>query len=218
MGYRGKVKERNQARRLRAKGWTMPDIAAKLGVSKSSVSLWTHDVSFQPRMWRRPPGRRGPNKLQRAKQAEIDELLAEGRDRISELTEKEFLVVGVALYAGERAKTEGAVKFVNSDPKLMTFFCAWLRYFFEVDESRLRVRLYLHEGLDLEVATAHWAAVTRVPPTQFTKPYRAKPDPSIRHAKHPMGCATLTYSCSRTHRALMGLVRALLSCDLVIPG
>ena len=29
MGYRGKLSEREEARRLRARGWTMPDIAAE---------------------------------------------------------------------------------------------------------------------------------------------------------------------------------------------
>ena len=99
----------------------------------------------------------------------------------------------------------------------MVFFCTWLRHFYEVDESRLRLALYLHQGLDLDASTAYWSALTGIPGTQFTQPYRAVPDPSIRHAKHVHGCVTLSYSCSATHRAVMGLVRALLS-DGAIPG
>ncbi len=57
-----------------------------------------------------------------------------------------------------------------------------------VDESRLRVRLYLHEGLDLEAANRAWSNVTGIPIDQFGKPYRAVPDPSIRTAKHIYGC------------------------------
>src|SRR5690348_17726216 len=104
MGYRGKVREQTRARRLRAQGWTMPDIAKKLGVSRGSISNWTRDVPFQPRMWKRPPGRRGPNALQQRKRAEIEALLAEGRDRIGGLSEQEFLIAGTALYAGEGSK------------------------------------------------------------------------------------------------------------------
>jgi hypothetical protein len=36
--------------------------------------------------------------------AEIDRLLAEGRARIGRLSEREFLIAGVALYAGEGSK------------------------------------------------------------------------------------------------------------------
>jgi hypothetical protein len=101
---------------------------------------------------------------------------------------------------------------------MVVVFCAWLRHFFEVDEERLRLALYLHEGLDLEGAIAYWSELTKIPQCQFTKPYRAVPDPSIRQARHIYGCISVRYSCSRTHRAVMGLVQALLTCDLGLPG
>jgi hypothetical protein len=94
----------------------------------------------------------------------------------------------------------------------------FLRRFFDVDESRLRVRLYLHDGLDIEGATRCWSEVTGVSSEQFLKPYRAVPDPSIRQSKHPMGCPGVRYSSSTTHRAIMGLVAGLLSCDVRSPG
>jgi hypothetical protein len=100
---------------------------------------------------------------------------------------------------------------------MIAFFLAWLRHFFTIDESRLRLRLYLHEGLDLEAATEFWVQVTWIPPAQHGKVCRAVPDPSIRKAKHPMGCPSVRYTCAYTHRAVMGLVRALLSSG-VIPG
>ena len=150
--------------------------------------------------------RRGPNKLQRRKQAEIDELLEEGRRRVGRMTEQEFLLVGAALYAGEGSKSEGSVRFANTDPAMIALFCAWLRRFFEVDESRLRLRLYLHEGLDIESANAFWSELTGIPLSQFGKPYRADPDPTIRTAKHVNGCPSVIYGCTRTHRAVIGLV------------
>jgi hypothetical protein len=126
-------------------------------------------------------------------------------------------VAGVALYAGEGAKRDGAVKFANSDPRMIGFYCAWLRRFFEIDEARLRVRLYLHQGLDLSASVAFWSELTGIPPAQFQKPYRAVPDPSIRRTKHVHGCVSIDYSCSATHRSIMGLVSALLG-GAVIPG
>jgi hypothetical protein len=217
MGYRGKVVERQQARQLRRTGLPVGEIAERLGVSKSSVSLWVRDVEFTPIPRVTRGRRRDPNALQRRKQGEIERLVEEGRVRIGRLSEREFLVAGVALYAGEGAKGDGRLRFVNSDPRMVMFFCAWLRHFYEIDESRLRLALYLHQGLDLAAAMAYWSALTGIPETQFTKPYRAVPDPSIRHAKHVHGCVAVGYSCSATHRSVMGLVRALLS-DGAIPG
>lgn len=224
MGYRGKIDEQNRARDLRAQGWTLGEICEELGVSKASASLWCRDVEMdreeleRRRRARNLAGnegarRRGPNKLQRRKQSEIDAARAEGIDAIGSLNDREFLVTGLAYYSGEGGKTDGAVKFANSDPRLLLFFVRWLRHFFDVDESRLRVKLYLHEGLDLEAANQFWSELTGIPTSQFIKPYRAVADPSIRKSKHPLGCPAITYSCARTHRRIMGMIDALLSCS-----
>ena len=209
MGYRGKLAEQQRARELRAEGHTLLEVATELGVSKSSVSLWVRDVEFTPRVKPRRP--RSPNSLQRRKGSQIEELRVAGIDAIGHLSERDLLVTGVALYAGEGGKTDGTVAFANADPRMITLFLTWLRRFFEIDETRLRMRLYLHEGLDLEEAMAYWSAITRIPVSQFGKPYRAIPDPSIRKNKHPYGCPRLDYACSRTHRTVMGLTAALLS-------
>lgn len=212
MGYRGKVAEREQARHLRADGWPLQRIADELDVSKGSVSTWVRDVPFTPSP-RSPARRRGPNALQRRKQAEIDEAVQWGRAQIGALSDRDLLIAGTALYAGEGSKADGRVGFANTNPDMMALFCSWLRAFFDIEERRLRVRLYLHQGLDLHAATAHWAKVTGIPPAQFGTPYRAVPDPTIRTAKHEFGCATTIYSCSQTHRRIMGLVHALISDD-----
>lgn len=216
MGYRGKIEQQEQARVLRAQNLTLADIATRLGVSKSSVSLWVRDVPFTPSK-RRHGAQRRPHPQRVAKLAEIEALDAEGRARVGLLSTDAFFAAGVALYAGEGAKTDGCVKFANTDSEMTRFFCAWLRQFFKIDETRLRVSVYLHEGLNLEAAEEHWSVVTGVPRSQFAKPYRAVADPTIRRNKHEHGCAYVVYSCSSTHRAVMGCVRALLSSD-AIPG
>ena len=48
MGNRGFVELREEARRLRADAWTLLAIADRLGVAKSTVSLWVRDVEFVP--------------------------------------------------------------------------------------------------------------------------------------------------------------------------
>jgi hypothetical protein len=209
MGYRGKLTERTAACELRALGWPLRDIAKELGVAKASVSVWVRDVAFEPRP-RQRARRRGPNSLQRRKTAEIEALRAEGVAQLGTLSTQAFLAAGAALYAGEGTKQDGAVAFANSDPHMIGFFCAWLREFYEVDETRLRVRVYLHDGLDFDAAQAHWSEVTGIPLSQFVKGYRAVSDASIRQTKHHYGCAYVRYSCTRTHRAIMGLIEALL--------
>jgi hypothetical protein len=216
MGYRGKVREQERARELRAEGATLLDIAMKLGVSKSSVSLWVRDVPFTPSP-RRTGAKRRAHPAAIAKQRQIAELDRWGVERIGRLSDDAFLAAGIALYAGEGAKTDGAVKFANTDAAMVAFFCRWLRRFFDVDELRLRASVYLHDGLDLDAAETRWSSVTGIPRSQFGAPYRAVADPSIRRSKHEFGCVYVRLSCTETHRRIMGLTRALLSSD-AIPG
>ena len=185
-------------------------------MSRSSVSVWVRDVAFDPKPRNRSASR-NPSSLHLARLAEIEAMNEWGKEQIGELSDAAFLAAGAALYAGEGAKTEGAVKFANSDPTMVQFFCLWLRRFFDIDESRLRVSVYLHQGLDLAAAQQHWSEVTGVPLEQFHRGHRPVADPSIRRVKHEHGCCYVIYSCSRTHRRVMGLVRALLSSS-AIPG
>ena len=136
---------------------------------------------------------------------------AAGTARVGVLSSRELLLVGTALYAGEGTKRDGSVGFANSDARMVQMFLYWLRSCFAIDESRLRLTLYLHQGLDLLVANHHWSAATGIPLAQFRKLYRALPDPSIRRSKHPMGCASVVYSSSAIHREIVGMRDALLS-------
>jgi hypothetical protein len=216
MGNRGFVELREEARRLRAEALTLLAIAEQLGVAKSTVSLWVRDVEFVPGP-RAAARRRAPNRLQQAKQAEIEAAQAWGRALLGEVSDRDLLIAGAALYAGEGAKRDGMVVFANSDPRMTRVFVTWLRRFFGIDETRLRLRLYLHQGLDLDEAMRFWSGLTDIPLRQFVKPYRAVVDSSIRSTKHPMGCASVVCCSSSLHRRIMGLVDALLT-STGLPG
>ena len=225
MGYRGEIDKQNRARDLRAQGWTLSEICEEVGCSKASASLWCREVELdQEVLARRRRVRflagnegarlRGPNKLQRRKQAEIEEMSAKGVETVGRLSPRDLMVVGVALYAGEGSKTPGEVRFANSDPRMIRCLVELMRGCFGVEPQQMKLRLYLHEGLDLVAANRFWSEVTGIPAENVRKPYRAVPDPSIRRAKHPMGCPAVCVTSMRLHREVMGLVSALLS----LPG
>ena len=98
---------------------------------------------------------------------------------------------------------------------MVAFFCSCFGSF-QVDESCLRVRLYLHQGLDLAAAIAFWSELTGIP-GRSCEAVPGGGGPDDPHAKHVHGCVGVRYSCSATHRSIMGLVGALLS-GAAIPG
>jgi hypothetical protein len=215
MGYRGKVKEQEQARALRARNHARRHCADLGCVEVVGLAVGSGRPLHANAPAAGPAPR--PHPAHEAKLRQIEELNRDGLERIGTLSDEALLVAGIALYAGEGSKTDGEVRFSNSDPKMLRLFCAWFRRFFNVDETRMRGRLYLHQGLDVSAAEAFWSSVANIPTAQFYKPYRAAPDPSIRRNKHEHGCFSVGYGSSRTHREVMGLVRALLSSE-ALPG
>ena len=173
---------------MRARNMTLQDIATELGVAKSSVSLWVRDVPFTPSKRRTGPQNR-PHPAHEAKLAQIAALNAEGeRAHRHARATKRSSPLALRSTQGKVPRPMVTLRFANTDPTMVRFFCAWLRRFFAIDETRLRVRVYLHEGLDLDAAEAHWSEVTGIPSAQFGKAYRAVADPSIRLTKHEFGC------------------------------
>lgn len=217
MGYAGKWRERQQARELRAQSWTLQAIADELGVAKASVSVWVRDVDFVPKPRNRGHANQKPHPLHLAKLAEIERCRVEAEEWIGTLSERDLTMFALALYAGEGSKGGGSVVFANSDPVLMRVFVTWFRRAFDLDESRLRVKMYLHADLDLDAAVAHWSALLGVPPSQFNKPYRAVADATMRHNRHVMGCVSIVYHSRSIHRRVMAMIAAVGS-SVDLPG
>lgn len=209
MGNRGHVDKQVRARALRALAWTLDEIAAELGCAKSSASKWTQGVAFTPRPRNRGEGVTKPHPLHLRKLAEIEECRRWAADLLGTMDDRDLLLAGIGLYAGDGSKTGLDVRFANSNPDLVRLHCRWLRRFFEIDEHRLRVSLYLHEGLDLDAATRQWSLVTGIPADQFLKPYRPASDVGIRHNKHEHGCCHVRYNSAQTLRKILGLLEAL---------
>ena len=202
---------------MRAEGRTLLDIATTLGV----VEVVGVAVGPRRRLRAAPPsavGNRRPHPQHLAKLAEIEECNRLGIERIGALSDEAFLAAGAALYAGEGCedRRQGAVREHRSGDGrvLLRVVAAVLR------RSTSRGCGCACTCTRASISTRprqFWSEVTGVPRSQFRAPYRAKADPTIRRTKHEHGCVYVDYCCSRTHREVMGLVRALLSSG-AIPG
>ena len=83
-------------------------------------------------------------------------------EQVGELTDREILIAGAVAYWCEGAKSkpyriDEYVRFVNSDPALITLFLRFLDKS-GVSRERLRYRLLIHESADVEAATRYWAS------------------------------------------------------------
>jgi transposase len=174
---------RARARELRREGRTYDEIAAELGVAKSSVSLWVRDL---------PKPQKTPEQMHAMREARWGPYRAE-RDRaqrrtrqaasreIGTLTDRELFLIGVGLYWAEGSKSKPyrlreQVAFINSDPDMIEVYLAWLALL-EVGSARLRFNVMIHESADVAGAERYWADLVGRDVADFGKTTLKKHNP-----------------------------------------
>lgn len=87
--------------------------------------------------------------------------------------EKELKVAGAMLYWGEGSQWRGEkiVDFANSNPGMIQVFLSFLRRIYQINESKLRAYLYCYSNQNVSQLLQFWSQVTKIPTSQFTKPY-----------------------------------------------
>ena len=159
--------ERGVARAMRAEhGTPIKVLAAQLGVSPSSVSLWVRDIEITHEHFSRNLVRAGQvrgdswRELNRKRRRSYQR---QGRERARE---GDLLhQAGCMLYWAEGSKGRNTLVFANSDPAMLGFFRRFLNVSCGVGSERLTVRLnvYLGNGRGIEEIEAHWLAVLDLP-------------------------------------------------------
>lgn len=217
MGYAGKLKLKSKARELRKKGLSVKEIQRKLGVSRSSVSLWVRDIKLNKKQLeklylnKRTGALKGSiiaatNKIKKREEL-TQRLMREGMKEVGILSKRDRFVVGIAMYFAEGDKTDRHVAFSNSNPQSIKFMIDWLREFCKVPEARFRGSLYLHDNLDEKKAKRFWSELTKIPLSQFTKTYIVKNNPRrLRKTKNPYGVFRVRVSDVNLHRKIMGWI------------
>jgi transposase len=179
---------RDKARQLRAEGLNYNQITVRLGVSKSSVSLWVRDLPTPPGLSYEENRRRSKEgahryweKERKVRQAhQASERIAAAAE-IGELTPRETLIAGAVAYWCEGAKSKPhrqlyCVAFMNSDPGLIRLFLRFLDAA-GIPRSDLVFTVCIHESGDVAAAQQFWLEVTQANSEQFKKPSLKRHNP-----------------------------------------
>ncbi|PJF28433.1 MAG: hypothetical protein CUN53_00315 [Phototrophicales bacterium] len=174
-----KESERLKARQLRLQGYSVREIAAKLQVAKSSVSLWVRDIVLSHEQVKALKERRRTRvAAARTKAVETNrqrflqlrqQYQSEGRVKAREGSA--LHLVGCMLYWAEGAKNRSEVIFVNSDPEMMRLFVHFLRVSLGVTDEELVLRIYCRSRDHAEIARmeAYWLELLKLPPSAVRK-------------------------------------------------
>jgi hypothetical protein len=179
---------RDKARELRAEGLAYHQITARLGVSKSSVSLWVRDLPIPPRLSYEENRRRSAEGARqywaterKAREAHRENQRAAAAVEVSGLTGREILIAGAIAYWCEGAKSKPhrqqyCVVFINSDPGLIRLFLRFLDTA-GIPRSDLVFTVSIHESGDVAAAQRFWLEATGAKSEQFNKPSLKRHNP-----------------------------------------
>lgn len=196
---------KQKAINLRRNGSLYSEISDELGVSKSTAYSWTRSI---------PLTKRGKKLLDSKKQKsqidKIDNLAVINkrrrikRDELIEEQAKEIvegltvnssyrkLICSVMFWCEGGKDIAAGIQFINSDPKMVSTFLKLLRQSFDIDESKFRALLHLHEYHDPAKQLQYWSNITNIPTSQFHKPYQ-KPNTGLNKKENYPGCVSIRY-------------------------
>lgn len=183
---------RDQAVDLRREGLTVPEIATKLKVSKSTAYLWVRhlpldETSERAHERRSEHSRRIAETRWEPLRQKRDADRAATNDAeaawVGTLSEREVRLLGAVAYwcEGSKAKpwrpNQCRVTFINSDPALILLFIRFIESFGQ-HRGALKYRVSIHESADAEAAGRWWADVVGVPFEIFRRPTLKTHNPS----------------------------------------
>ena len=214
-----KLKEKRRAIQLRHEGKTMNEIAARVGVAKSSVSLWVRDLSLSSKARARIAS------LQTAgQQASQLALLERTRKKLlSAKEDAEKIILGIPLTSdlallfcsmlywceGAKDKNDTTFTFSNSDAQLVRGFMKLMRSALVLEEQKFRVRMHLHEYHNEVSQKKFWSEVTGIPEELFARTYW-KPHTAKTIKEGYPGCVHIEYYDVRVSRKVYATARAFL--------
>jgi hypothetical protein len=218
-----KYTERMQAQSLRRGGLSIGEIAQRLSVAKSSVSLWVRDVPLTLTQ-RTRLSRNGysVDLIERRREKRLSNLTAtretiiqRAAQDIKTLSPKALLLVGAALYWGEGGKTvRGGVRLSNSDPTVIAVMMRFFREVCKVPEEKFRGHVHTFSHLNVEAAEKYWAKISSVPRKRFYKTY-SKPSIASKGKKDnlPFGTFQIYVHNTKLFFKIMGWIEGLKKLD-----
>ena len=200
---------------LRKQGYSVKELHKKLGVSKSSISLWVSTVPLSVKAKKRlmqnyTNGQIASQKTIKEKTRQKNIVAQNFANTIlpkSELDKNIQALLCSMIYLCEGNKSVRAgVTFTNSDPNLIASFVYLLRNSFDLNEKKFRVLMHLHSYHDEKTQKEFWSKITNIPKTQFHKSY-LKPSNGRYKKEGYQGCIKVWYGDVSVSRKMYSIAK-----------
>ena len=216
-----KARERNMARRLRSRGWSIRAIAKHIKCSKSSISKWVRDISLTTEQIERLKSIQDKGRAKAANHPNSPKhVWARIREDIidsaaQEIPQKYSLyilkIIGSGLYWAEGAKADrNTVNFSNTDPYMVDLMMQFFRKVCKVPEVKFRGAVHIHPHLDLLKAESFWSRISGIPLKQFhTAQLAVSRASKNKRDTLPLGTFRIVISDTRLQSKIKGWIKGI---------
>lgn len=183
-----KAKEKIKARELRRQGKSIVKIAKEVGVTRGTVSIWCRDIELteeQKRVFKEQSktGCLAANEANKKERLERQQKYQqEGQQEIGDISDRDLMLIGAALYWAEGGKTTRTIQFSNSDLQMLLLFMRWTNKCLQISKEKIKVIIHIHEDLDKEEEEKYWCNALGLKREQFYKT-QIKKNPLTGHRK-----------------------------------
>jgi AcrR family transcriptional regulator len=174
-----KREERDLARHLRrVGGLPIREIAARVGVSVGSVSVWVRDIELtaeqQAALDARNPARNAQvnGAASNSRRCRAERAAAQAHGRELARAADPLHIKGCMLHWAEGSKRRNSVTFTNSDDAVVALFLRFLRSCYGVTDDRITfsVNCFLGNGLTIDAIHAWWLQRLALPDSCLRTP------------------------------------------------
>jgi hypothetical protein len=195
--YMSKFDLKPEAFYLRKKGISYGEIAKRLCLSKSTISLWCSDILLTEKQEKNLKNKiirsgmngrlLGAQKNKNKKLLEIREAEIWAKEKIGKISTKELLIANVALYWAEGSKKSNTgFIFVNSDPDMILFIYNWLMVDMNISKEDFSPRVSInisHKDRVMNILK-YWSNLLDLPVSSFGNPYFINTTQKKRYQNH----------------------------------
>lgn len=172
--------DKQKAIELRKKGYSYSQIKEKLGIGKGTLSEWLSNMPLSEdriqelRDFNSKRIEKYRNTMQKKRDSRLSDVYSKVSKDIGKFSKREIFLLGLFLYWGEGTKRNYcSVSLTNTNPAMIKFFLKWLELF-NIDKSKLRVKVHLYSDMNKKETLDFWSKLTKIPISQFQKPYVKK--------------------------------------------
>lgn len=217
-------KDKKKVKQLLLTGRSYSEIKKLLGIPKSTISTWFGKILKRPisKHVRREHFARIhelasialKNKYKRKREEETQAIKINVEKELKHYPFENFgfykTMLAMLYWAeGDKSEKVAGTKFANTDPYLTSLYITLFRKCYNINESKFRIRLYVHYYHSVKKVKNFWSKILNVPQNQFTKTYIKKRGRTKRFRKNFAGICFIYYGDSKIRKELLEIGRAL---------